>query len=83
MATNAKNIKSNYRIYQSGFGQMGPYLMVVSEAKNAVDWHTKSSANWEKLGDEMQKLVDEAFSVTYKYERITGWIRPELSYSSN
>ncbi|MDX1478564.1 MAG: hypothetical protein R3301_12715 [Saprospiraceae bacterium] len=74
--------KFYYRVYRSGFGAMGPFYMVASAAKDAQDWHNRLAAVEKAGGEKRQALLQEALSLTRKYERRTGWIRPDLSYMS-
>ncbi len=76
-----KGIKSYYRVYRSGFGTMGPYFMVVSSAKNASEWEARSAENRKLLGPEMGELLNQALKLTLRFESVSGWIRPDLSYA--
>lgn len=90
LAAKGKEIKAShkqagselyYRVYRSGFGTMGPFFMVAIAAKNPQDMQSKMEAAQKKTGDAHRKLLDEAMGLTRKYERVRGWVRPDLSYS--
>jgi len=77
-----KGSKMHYRVYSSGFGAKGEYYMVAVAAKDDIDLAQKGKANDELFGDEGKKVFGELWSNLLKYEEVTGWIRPDLAYSS-
>ena len=78
-----KGSKVHYRVYKSGFGNMGNYFMVAvaAESKEALD--KKREENMQLLGEEGEKLFDEIESTVAKMEKVTGHLKPELSYVTN
>ncbi len=75
-----KNSKFHYRIYRSGFGSMGPYILVVHSAKDAADHARKIDENRQLLGEEFLPLLGEFTAQAWKIEQVHGSIRPDLSY---
>jgi len=76
-----KNSKMHYRIYQNGFGHVGDRFVVVISAKSALDYEQISEDNWKLLGKEARPLFDNLNSLISSYREISGWMRPDLSYS--
>jgi hypothetical protein len=77
-----KGSKMHYRVYRSGFGAQGEYYMVAVAAKDDLHLAQKGKANDELFGDEGKKVFGELWGHLLKYEEVTGWIRPDLAYSS-
>ncbi|TBW28917.1 hypothetical protein [Gramella sp. KN1008] len=78
-----KNSKLHYRLYKSGFGNMGNYFMVAVAAESPEALEKLREENMELLGEEGKKIFDEIQNATSKQERVTGYLRPELSYVTN
>ena len=78
-----KNSKVHYRLYKSGFGNMGYYYMVVVAAKDPEDMERKREENMNLLGDEIKTIADKIDSDFPDQEVVTGYIKPELSYVEN
>ena len=79
----ANNSKIHYRLYKSGFGTMGNYFMVAVAAKDAAAMEKKREENKEMLGEEgtaLREKIEDTFS---EIEKVTGYIKPELSYVQN
>lgn len=76
----AKNSKMHYRIYRSGFGNVGDSYVAVISAKDAMDYDKKSAENDQLLGEEGQNLFNEMFKYVNAYEVKRGAMRPELAY---
>ncbi len=76
-----KNSKMHYRIYQNGFGHVGDRFVAVISAKSALDYEQISEDNWKLLGEEARPLFDNLNSLISSYSEISGWMRPDLSYS--
>jgi len=76
----AKNSKMHYRIYRSGFGNVGDSYVAVISAKDAVDYDNKSAENDKILGEEGQKLFNEMFEYVDAYQVKRGAMKPELAY---
>lgn len=72
----------SYRIYHSGFGAKGSYMLVAMAAKDPIHFHEKMKANRELLGEDAKKLQMEMLKLMERSEMMIGWIRPELGYSS-
>ncbi len=70
-----------YRVYNSGFGANGEYLMVSVAAKDEIDFSERSNANRDLLGEEAGKLMNDLMSNLLKYEVMIANIRPDLGYS--
>lgn len=79
----SKNSKVHYRLYKSGFGNMGNYFMVAVAAESPEDLEKKRKANMELMGEDGKKLFEEIDKTVTKKEKVTGYLRPELSYVSN
>lgn len=77
-----KGSKMHYRVYRSGFGADGTYLMVAIAAKDAADMEAKSNANEELLGDDLNALRGEILAIMENTREMKGWIRPDLGYSA-
>lgn len=75
------NSKFPYRIYHSGFGAGGTYILVAMAAKDPADFYQKQMANSDLLGDEGLKLQKELLQIIDKSEMMVGWIRPDLGYT--
>ena len=77
----AKGSKVNYRVYHSGFGIMGNYVMVAVAATDGEAYEKNSAENRTLLGEEGKNLMDETFRLVSKFESFTGAVRPDLAYS--
>lgn len=75
-----KGSKEYYRVYHSGFGTMGEYYLVIISAKDEKSYITQSDENEKLLGEEGKKLLDDLFINISRYEPVTGYIKPTLSY---
>jgi len=75
-----KGSKEYYRVYHSGFGTLGEYFLVAISAKDEQSYAKQSDENEALLGAEGKKLLDDLFKNISRYEPVTGYIRPELSY---
>lgn len=76
-----KGSKMYYRIYHTGFGNMGNNYVAVISAKDAADYARKSSDNQKLLGEEGQKLFEEMFEYVEAYDVKHGGMRPDLAYN--
>ncbi|TRO66746.1 hypothetical protein [Christiangramia sabulilitoris] len=76
----SKNSKLPYRVYRSGFGNMGDSFVAVLSAKDAMDYDSRSTENQKLLGEEGDKLFDELFDYVDAYSVKRGGMRPDLSY---
>lgn len=77
-----KGAKEYYRVYHSGYGTLGEYFLVVISAKNELSYAVQSDENDKLLGDEGKKLLDDLFKNISRYEPVTGYLRPDLSYTA-
>lgn len=77
-----KGSKEYYRVYHSGFGTMGEYFLVVISAKDEISYAKQSDENEALIGEEGKKLLDDLFKNISRYDPVTGYIRPELSYTA-
>lgn len=78
-----KGSKIHYRLYKSGFGNMGNYYMVAVAAENAEALEKLRNENIELLGEEGKRLSDEIQNTFSNQERYHGKMRLDLSYASN
>ena len=77
-ANNGSDLR--YRIYTNGaVGTTEAFFMVAVSAKNPAHMAEMIQASRKKLGPEYTKLLNKALSQSSRYEKITGWIRPDLS----
>lgn len=76
----SKNSKMHYRIYRSGFGNVGDYFVAVISAKDAVDYDSMSAENQKLIGEEGKKIFDEMFEYVDAYTVKRGSMRPDLAY---
>jgi len=76
-----KGSKMHYRVYLSGFGNAESYLMVAIAAENLEDYAKMSTKNSALLGEEAKKPFAQLQSILMKVERMSGNMRPDLSYS--
>jgi hypothetical protein len=77
-----KGSKEYYRVYHSGFGTLGEYFLVVISAKDELSYAKQSDENDALLGDEGKKLLDDLFQNISRYDPITGYVIPSLSYTA-
>ncbi|MDJ0644633.1 MAG: hypothetical protein QNJ57_01490 [Flavobacteriaceae bacterium] len=76
-----KGSKVHYRVYRSGFGTPGNFLMVAVAAENQLDMAQKGDANDKLLGEEGQKAFGALMSNLTKYKKYEGQMRPDLGYT--
>lgn len=74
--------KLHYRLYKSGFGNMGNYYMVAVAAKSPEDMERKNKENMDLIGDKGKAMFDEIEN-NFSEKEVTGYIRRELSYVNN
>lgn len=77
-----KGSKMFFRTYHSGFGNLGEYFLVVVSAKNEEAHAVQSAVNEKLLGDEIKPLMDDLLQNISRYDQMTGYIRPDLSYTA-
>ncbi|NER10917.1 hypothetical protein SAMN06265375_102101 [Muriicola jejuensis] len=77
----SKGSKVYYRVYRSGFGTRGEFLMVAVAAKDAVDHAQMSKANQELFGEDGGKVMWDLFNNLLRYEEYSGMMRPDMAYT--
>ena len=78
-----KGSKEYYRVYHSGFGTSGNYILVARASKNAAEFEKARMESNALLGEEAGKLFNKLLAVLLKSETMTGYLIPELSYFPN
>ncbi len=76
----SKNISSGWSIYQSLTGTDLPLLVVAHAAKSESDYYSERVKLKELIGEEGEKLGQQANALVRKVEFKDGYIRPDLSY---
>ncbi|SHG22200.1 hypothetical protein [Flagellimonas flava] len=79
----AKGSTSYYRIYRSGFGNMGSFYMVAVAAKDGTAYETQSAENDKLLGPEAMEVFGGVMQHITKMEEFSGRMRADLAYSPN
>ncbi len=77
-----KGSKEYYRVYHSGYGTLGEFFLVVISAKDELSYAKQSNENDALIGDEGKKLLDDLFQNISRYDPVTGYILPDLSYTA-
>jgi len=77
-----KGSKEYYRVYHSGFGTLGEFFLVVISAKDELSYVKQSDENDALIGDEGKKLLDDLFQNISRYDPVTGYVLPDLSYTA-
>jgi hypothetical protein len=75
-----KNSQESYRLYRSGFGAPGQFIIVAISAKSAEDYERVFKINQELLGEERDPLFNELLKYVSKVETLDGYMRTDLSY---
>lgn len=75
-----KNSKEYYRVFRSGFGSQGQFIIVAISAKNAAEYEKIRVENKELLGEDRDKIYDELLKNISKVETLNGYMREDLSY---
>lgn len=79
--TNESNAEYPIARFQADIGMNGPAIITVFWGKNPADLYAHRSKNWEDLGDEGQKMINDLKSTTRKIDKIPFWYLKELSYT--
>ncbi len=79
----AKNSKEYYRVYRSGFGAAGQFILVAISAESAEDYERIRKANKELLGEARTPIYNELLESIIKVETLNGYMRNDLSYQKN
>ena len=74
------NSKEYYRLYRSGFGTVGQFILVAVSAKNAEDFERRRKENHSLIGELTAPLYTELYNSIIKVESLNGFIRNNLSY---
>lgn len=69
------------RIYHSGLGCTEEFYVAVISAKDEADYIKTSDATEKILGDEGKKAMDDLFKIVSRYETVSGYSKPNLSYA--
>jgi hypothetical protein len=77
-----KGSKEYFRVYHSGYGTLGEFFLVAISAKDEQSYAILSDENDKLLGEEMKILMDDLIQNISRYDPITGYIRPDLSYTA-
>ena len=77
----SKSSKEYYRIYRSGFGCPESFYLVAVSSKDEVDSAMKSKANDDLLGEEWKEVFGKVMNSASRFDQVSGWMRPDLSYS--
>jgi hypothetical protein len=78
---NTKEIPNGYDVWMTDIGDPYSTVIVVSWAKDAVDFYTESKKDNEMLGDAANKIwKEEAMPILKHFEHKNGKIRRDLSY---
>ncbi len=75
------NSKEYYRLYRSGFGAAGQFILVAISAKNPEDYERIRKENKELLGEARTPVYNELLKSIIRVETLNGYMRDDLSYS--
>jgi hypothetical protein len=78
-----KKSKESYRLYRSGFGAAGQFIIVAISAKSSEDYERIFKVNQDLLGKERDPLFDDLMKHIIKVETLDGYMRSDLSYKPN
>jgi hypothetical protein len=68
-----------YRLMKLAFGHDAPLLVVSVGARDADDFAAQDAKMRKTLGAEGEALFARAFALTRRFDRRSGWVRPDLS----
>ena len=77
----SKGSKSYYRVYRSGFGCPENFYLVAISSKDELDSAVQGKANEEALGEERGSVFGNLMKYVSRFEEVTGYMRPDLSYA--
>jgi len=77
----SKGSKNSYRVYRSGFGCPENFYLVAVSAKDELDSAMRGKANEELLGEERGPVFENLMKYVSRFEEVTGYMRPDLSYT--
>jgi len=75
-----KNSEEHYRVYRSGFGAPGQFIIVSISSKSAAEYERVYQENKALLGAERDAIYNELLSAIIKVEKLNGYMRSDLSY---
>ena len=75
-----KKSKESYRLYRSGFGAAGQFIIVAISARSSEDYERIFKENQKLLGTERDPLFDQLMKNIIKVETLDGYMRTDLSY---
>jgi hypothetical protein len=75
-----KKVKLGWDTYIGDMGVETPMLFWASFTKDAGEFYSLNSADFDLMGDRADELWNELISLMRKYEEKSGWYRKDLSY---
>ncbi len=78
-----KGVKLHYRMYRNGFGTTDDYFLVAIAAESPEAYEKLRAETNTLLGEEGAQLFGQLRNIISKVETVEGYMRPDLSYSSN
>ncbi|RMA57044.1 hypothetical protein [Ulvibacter antarcticus] len=76
-----KNSKEYYRLYRSGFGSPGQFILLAISAKSAEDYERIRKENKELLGEARTPIYEELLRSIIRVETLNGYMRQDLSFT--
>ncbi len=73
--------KSYYRVYSSGFGCPESFYLVAISSKDEVDSAMGGKENEKVLGEKRPEVFGNLMKYVSRFEEVTGYMRPDLSYT--
>ena len=70
----------HYRVYRKAFGGLGDYFLIAVSSKDASHFESIMNETMALLGEEYGALINEALSLTSRFDTYQGSIRSDLSY---
>jgi len=77
---NEKGAKLGWNTYIGDLGVDAPMFFWSSLARDAIEFHTLNSADFDVMGEDADGLWNDLRNVMRKYEEKNGWYRNDLSY---
>ena len=75
-----KQAQMGWETYIGDLGVESPMFFWASFARDAIDFQTRNSADFDIMGERADELWNELSGVMRKYEEKSGWFRKDLSY---
>ena len=76
----SKDSKEYYRVYRSGFGAAGQFILVAISAESAEDFERIRKTNKELLGEARTPIYNKLLESIIRVETLNGYMRNDLSY---